>query len=188
MAFTGRKLVGKAAAFKLGAGNGAPFIPVVSWNVDFTNQVQEVTSSESGGWQEWETGIDGGSGSLVAVWDCLINPFDEEYFRAGKKTTLQALLERGNTAGTFVMPMIFTNIPLAVAIAGRVELTINFNINGEPTFPTGSIDTAPTNLRRQYDPSLTPEEIVKLAESVERFGGKRAKNFDQFQPQFSTRT
>lgn len=133
----GRKLTGRKLAAAVGA------VPVTlcitAWNLNPTNDVQDVTSSCSGGAKEYEEGLDGGDGSLTLVWDVTKNPFDTTGggLKAGIKLEATLSLEAGDPAGDFTVPIIITGTPIGVGVAGRVEVTINFNINGLVTYPTG---------------------------------------------------
>ena len=136
----GRKLTGR----KLAAKAGTTVICITAWNLNPSNDVQEVTNSCSDGSKEYDAGLDGGDGSATLVWDVATNPFEgTDAIKPGVKISMTLTLEAGSTAGDFVVPAIITGTPVAVGVGGRVEVTCNFNINGALTYPTGVIDAAP---------------------------------------------
>jgi hypothetical protein len=133
----GRKLTGR----KLAAKAGTTVICVTAWNLNPSNDVQEMTNSCSNGAKEYDAGLDGGDGSATLVWDAENNLFEgTDAIKPGVKLSLTLSLEAGSTEGDFVVPAIITGTPIAVGVGGRVEVTANFNINGVLTWPTGTID------------------------------------------------
>lgn len=141
----GRKLTGR----KLAAKAGSTVICVTAWNLNPTNDVQEVTNSCSAGAKEYEAGLDGGDGSATLVWDAETNPFSgTDSIKPGTKITLTLSLEADITAGDFVVPAIITGTPIGVGVGGRVEVTCNFNINGVITWPAGTIEAGGSIQRR----------------------------------------
>lgn len=134
-----RKLTGR----KLGAKNGTTVICITAWSLNPTNDVQDVTSSCSNGAKEYDAGLDGGDGSCTLVWPADKNPFEASGggLKAGTKLDLTLELEVGSTAGDFKVPIIITGTPIGIGVGGRVEVTVNFNINGAIIYPTGVIGT-----------------------------------------------